>query len=86
MKTKRLPVLAVAFLVIFGRVSLCEASIYTVLNLNDSGAGSLRQAILTATNGDSIVFSNGLSGTITLTSGVLTITNSISILGRDPKS
>jgi hypothetical protein len=31
----------------------------TVLNTNDSGAGSLRQAVLDATSGDTIVFDAG---------------------------
>jgi hypothetical protein len=45
-----------------------QAATLTVTNLNDTGAGSLRQAILDAnTNGtptDDIVFASGLSGTI----------------------
>lgn len=56
----------------------------TVSNLNDSGAGSLRQAILdaNATAGvDSIIFQSTLSGTITLTSGELLITDSVNING-----
>src|SRR5579871_1535682 len=53
-----------------------------VLNSNDSGAASLRQAILSSGPGDSISFSPDLAGqTITLTSGVLTITHSLSING-----
>src|SRR3954471_11295944 len=45
-----------------------QAATITVTNLNDTGAGSLRQAILDANrNGagsDDIVFASGLSGTI----------------------
>jgi hypothetical protein len=40
-------------------------STFTVLNLNDSGPGSLRAAI--ASGDDTIAFANGLHGTITLT-------------------
>jgi predicted outer membrane repeat protein len=52
------------------------AATFTVSNLNDSGPGSLRQAILdanSAAGADTIEFQGGLSGTITLTSGQLTI-------------
>jgi hypothetical protein len=54
----------------------CRAllSNFVVTNTNDSGAGSLRQAILDAPNGATISFANSLkSQTITLTSGVLTL-------------
>ncbi len=52
---------------------------YTVTNTNDSGAGSLRQAIIDANanpGDDTIIFLNGL-GTITLTSGELLINSNI---------
>ncbi len=44
-------------------------STFTVMNLNDSGPGSLRAAI--ASGDDTIAFAKGLHGTITLTSGEL---------------
>ena len=54
----------------------------TVTNTNDSGAGSLRAAIAAAANGDTIDFAPALNGqTITLTSGALTITQSLTISG-----
>jgi hypothetical protein len=39
---------------------------HTVTNLNDSGTGSLRQAITDAIGGDTIQFASGLTGTISL--------------------
>jgi hypothetical protein len=54
----------------------------TVLNALDSGAGSLRDAIGHAKDGDTIVFAPGLDGqTITLTSGELAIKKSLDIEG-----
>ena len=55
---------------------------FTVTNLNDNGSGSLRQAILDANanpGADVITFS--VTGTITLTTGELLITDRLSILG-----
>ena len=58
---------------------------FTVTNLNDSGANSLRQAILDANataGADTIDFDALLSGgTITLTSGELQITDDLTING-----
>ena len=56
-------------------------STFTVANLNDHGTGSLRSAISSASSGDTINFAKGLQGTITLTSGDLPVTNSLSING-----
>ena len=61
-----------------------EAAAFNVTNLNDSGAGSLRQAIADANSAggaDVITFQAGLSGTITLTSGQLEISDSVTIQG-----
>jgi hypothetical protein len=59
-------------------------STFTVLNLADSGAGSLRQAVLDAeTNpgADTITFANKVKGSIVLTSGELIITSDLAIEG-----
>jgi hypothetical protein len=53
----------------------------TVTTLNDSGAGSLRAAIANTASGGTVDFAPGLSGTITLTGGVLSITQSVTIAG-----
>lgn len=63
------------------------SAIFTVTNLNDAGAGSLRQAIIDTNNlagDDMIVFSEGLLGTISLTSGSLLITGNLHIQGPSP--
>src|SRR5262245_49162422 len=57
---------------------------FTVLNLADSGADSLRSAIVAAETNpgpDVIDFAEGLQGTITLTSGQLNITDDLTIDG-----
>ena len=49
-----------------------QAATFTVTNLDDAGAGSLRQAVIdadAAAGGDIVNFQQGLSGTITLTTG-----------------
>jgi parallel beta helix pectate lyase-like protein/hemolysin type calcium-binding protein len=63
-----------------------QAADFTVTNLNDDGAGSLRQAVLDANanpGADRILFQSGLTGTITLTSQI-TIDGSVEILGPGP--
>ena len=53
----------------------------TVTNLNDSGAGSLRQAILDTPALGTVDFRTGLRGTITLTTGELVVDKSVTIVG-----
>jgi len=64
--------------------SFClQASAVTiiVMNTNDSGTGSLRAALASAADGDTINFQAGLSGTITLTTGQLVVGTSVTING-----
>ncbi|MBU0674252.1 MAG: DUF4347 domain-containing protein [Proteobacteria bacterium] len=56
-----------------------------VTNTNDSGAGSLRQAIADAASGDTIDLT-GISGTITLTTGELAINKSLTFTGPNTNS
>ena len=56
-----------------------NATNITVTTTNDSGAGSLRQAIADATPGDTITFA--VTGTITLMSGELAFNKDLSIQG-----
>jgi predicted outer membrane repeat protein len=64
-----------------------QAATLMVSNTNDSGTGSLRQAIAdnsTLGGGNTIIFSNGVNGTITLTNGELLLTSNATILGPGP--
>jgi hypothetical protein len=66
----------------FGLVaSTIPASAITVTNTNDSGAGSLRKAITDAVAGDTIDFGPAVTGTITLTTGVLSIQKNLTLIG-----
>jgi hypothetical protein len=53
----------------------------TVTNLDDAGAGSLRQAILDTPSGGTVDFQPGLTGTIPLTTGELVIDKDLTIAG-----
>ena len=57
------------------------SNIVTVTNTNDSGAGSLRNAISSATSGEIIKFARSAYGTITLSSGPLEIAANVTIDG-----
>ena len=62
------------------------ATTNTVINLNDSGADSLRAVINSSVSGDTVAFNSGLTGTIVLTSGQLVITNNLTINGPGPST
>lgn len=64
--------------------SSAGAATFAVTNLNDGGAGSLRQAVLGANaagGSNAITFQNSLKGTITLTGGQITISNNLTLNG-----
>jgi hypothetical protein len=70
-------------LALFCSVSMSAyADIITVTNTNDSGPGSLRQALADANDGDTINFDPALNGqTILLTTAELAIVKSVTISG-----
>ena len=59
-----------------------NADTITVTSTNDSGPGSLRQALADANDGDTIIFA--VTGTIGLTSDEFFINNNITISGPGP--
>ena len=66
-------------------IAATNATTLTVTTTTDSGAGSLRNAITAAGDGDTIQFDTALSGqTITLTSAELVIDKNITISGLGP--
>ncbi len=70
--------------VLLGSASSLFAETFTVTNGNDSGPGSLRQAIAdaeTMPGDDTIVFAIGFTGPVELTTAELLITTTISIGG-----
>src|SRR6266446_3513095 len=72
--------------VVSGLVLLCitavcaNANIITVTNTNDSGPGSLRQALAIA-NDDDTIDATGIAGAISLISGELLVNKSVTING-----
>ena len=60
-------------------VTAAHAATITVTNTNDSGPGSLRQALSDANDGDTIAFA--VTGAIVLTSGGLVIDKNVTISG-----
>jgi parallel beta-helix repeat protein len=68
---------------------ISDAETFVVTSLNNSGAGTLRQAIIDANgnaDADNVVrFSGELNGVILLTSGEILITKSVSVIGPGPQ-
>jgi hypothetical protein len=65
-------------------VQVVHASTITVSSTANSGAGTLRTALASVANGDTIIFSVATPATITLTTGELVVSNNVSILGLGP--
>src|SRR5437773_3441606 len=89
MKTKRTAQSAlfrlsvsICFVLVCAVVISVHANVITVTNTNDSGPGSLRQALVDANDGDTITFA--VTGTIGLTSGELAIDKNVTITGPGP--
>jgi predicted outer membrane repeat protein len=62
--------------------SVSLAATITVTSTADSGAGSLRQAVIDASAGDTVDFNLTYPATITLTSGDININKNLTITGR----
>jgi len=76
--------LLIVLVFVCGASSPGLAATFTVVNLADSGPGSLRQAVLDANatpGANTVTFADGLTGTIVLTSGQMSITNDLTITG-----
>ena len=61
-----------------------DAATFTVTNLNNDGAGSLRQAVIdanAAAGEDTVVFQSGLTGTITLAGTDIDVLEGLDIQG-----
>src|SRR6266487_1033567 len=69
----------IAVLLLAATTMQAHAATITVTDRNDSGPGSLRQALANANNGDRINFA--VTGAITLTSGGLSIAKNVTISG-----
>jgi hypothetical protein len=76
---RRTTIFAIAVLLLGATTMSAHAATITVTNTNDSGPGSLRQALAVAHDGDRITFV--VSGVIRLTSGGLGITKNVTISG-----
>jgi hypothetical protein len=76
---RRTTIFFVAVLLFAATAMSAHAATITVTNTNDSGPGSLRQALANANNGDTINFA--VTGVIALTSGELVITRNVTISG-----
>ncbi len=76
-------VFGVAALLLFG-VAPAWAVTDHVMNLNDAGAGSLRDVVANAAAGDTIVF--GVPGTIALTSGEIAFDKTLTMTGPGASS
>lgn len=77
---RRILIEALVLGLVFLNASKGLSATITVSSTANSGPGTLRAALADATNGD-IIDATGISGTITLTTGELVISNSVSVRG-----
>ena len=84
MRGKSIPTIFLTIGLMFFLASPAHAATITVSSTGDSGAGTLRQAIIDAAAGDTIDFS--INGTITLTGSELTIGKNLTITGPGASS
>src|SRR3989454_9029152 len=70
---------SICFVLVCALVISVHANVITVTNTNDSGPGSLRQALADANDGDTITFA--VTGMIGLTSGELLVDKSVTVSG-----
>jgi hypothetical protein len=86
---KRITGAGVGFGVLLAAPASAHAGDFTVSNLNDSGSGSLREAVENAAvsmdPADRILFNSKLSGEITMTGGEMEINGPLQILGPGPR-
>ena len=79
MRIREMRFVLISVLLLWAMATQTGAATITVTNTNDSGPGSLRQALANTNNGDRINFA--ATGAITLTSGGLGITKNVTISG-----
>src|SRR6266853_2948024 len=78
----RIPLLITLLFAAMASVQNLHAATITVTSTADSGVNSLRQALADANDNDTITFDPGLNGlTITLTTGQLSVNDSVFIFG-----
>jgi len=76
---RRATIFTIGVLLLYAVAIPLDAATITVTNTNDSGPGSLRQALANANNGDTINFA--VTGTVSLFSGELVIGKNVTIAG-----
>src|SRR5215471_15712019 len=79
-------VFLVLLLAWFGAGEMVQAANITVTNTADAGPGTLRAALASANNGDTINFALPTPAKITLTSGELFVSKNVNIFGPGSKN
>ncbi len=71
----------VLLLLVVGAAPISRSATLAVTNTADSGPGTLRAALASAANGDTINFAVATPATITLTTGELVVSNNVRVFG-----